>query len=137
MRAFNLLFVFVVAKVAMIAGHSIPLSPWTPLAYFWQDVLVAAVFAVLERGLPKPASRLLYWALVLYAAINIPVARAVSSPLTWPMLRAARGPLSDSFQIYLTWQNLALMALVVLVAATPSILSRIPLLNRDRKGAAV
>src|SRR5580658_2327893 len=121
MRAFNLLFVFVVAKVAMIAGHSIPLSPWTPLAYFWQDVLVAAVFAVLERGLPKPASRLLYWALVLYAAINIPVARAVSSPLTWPMLRAARGPLSESFWIYLTWQNVSLMTLVVVLAAASSV----------------
>jgi phosphoglycerol transferase MdoB-like AlkP superfamily enzyme len=117
MRATSLLLVFVVAKVAMVAGHSISLSLWTPLAYFWQDVLVAIVFAALEHGLPKPASRLLYWALVLYAAINIPVARAVSSPLTWPMLRAARGPLSDSFLIYLTWQNLALMALVILVAA--------------------
>ncbi len=119
MKAFSLLLVFVVAKVATVAGHSIPLSPWTPLAYFWQDVLVAGIFAALERMLPKPASRLLYWALVLYAAINIPVARAVSSPLTWPMLRAARGPLSDSFRIYLTWQNLTLMALVVLLAAAP------------------
>jgi len=109
MKAVSLLLVFAVAKVAMVAGHSIPLSPWTPLAYFWQDVLVALAFAALERMLPKPASRLLYWALVLYAALNIPVARAVSSPLTWPMLRAARGPLSDSFWIYLTWQNLALM----------------------------
>jgi len=91
MRAASLFLVFVVAKVAMVAGHSIPLSPWTPLAYFWQDVLAAVVFAALEQILPKPASRVLYWALVLYAAINIPVARAVSSPLTWPMLRAARG----------------------------------------------
>ena len=88
MRSTTLLLVFVVAKVVMVAGHAIPLSPWTPFAYFWQDVLAAAVFAALERVLPKPASRLLYWALVLYAAINIPVARAVSSPLTWPMLRA-------------------------------------------------
>src|ERR1700691_3830570 len=124
MRAASLFLVFVVAKVAMVAGHSIPLSPWTPLAYFWQDVLAAVVFAALEQILPKPASRLLYWALVLYAAINIPVARAVSSPLTWPMLRAARGPLSDSFLIYVTWQNLALMALVVVVAAVTLRLNR-------------
>jgi len=119
MNALNLLLVFIVAKVAMAAGHSIPLSPWTPLAYFWQDVLVAGVFAMLERMLPKPASRLLYWTLVLYAVINIPVARAVSSPLTWPMLRAVGGALSDSFLLYLTWQNLTLMALAILVAAAP------------------
>ncbi|HEY1760729.1 MAG TPA: sulfatase [Bryobacteraceae bacterium] len=134
MRALGLLFVFVVAKVAMVAGHSIALSPWTPLAYFWQDVLVAGVFAVLDRTLPKPASRIIYWGLVLYAAINIPVARAVSSPLTWPMLRAARGPLSDSFLVYLTWQNLALMALVLLVAGVPE---KMPEPSRGRNGAVV
>src|SRR5580692_2042287 len=128
MTAFTLLLVFVVAKVAMAAGHSIPLSLWAPLAYFWQDLLVAGIFAALERLLPKPASRLLYWALVLYAAINIPVARAVSSPLTWPMLHAAGGALSDSFLLYLTWQNLALMALLLLIAASKSLIP-----SRDRE----
>src|SRR5438045_2261331 len=37
-----------------------------------------------------------YGVTVLYVAINIPVLRALSTPLTWTMWRAARGPLADS-----------------------------------------
>ena len=40
--------------------------------------------------------------LALYAALNVPVTRALSSPLTVPMWRAAGGPLLDSITFYLT-----------------------------------
>jgi Sulfatase len=127
MRALSLLIVFVVAKLAVLAGHSIPLSAWTPLAYFWQDVLIALSFGALECLLPARLIRILYWILSVFVACNIPIGRAVSTPLTLAMLRAARGPLSDSFLVYVTWQNAALVALTLATAAVlPLVLRRFP-----------
>ena len=48
MRALSLFLVFVVAKALVLAGRDVPLSPWSPLAYFWQDALVALVFAAVD-----------------------------------------------------------------------------------------
>ena len=58
-----------------------------------------------ERSGHGGRAALLYWSAAIYAAINIPVAAVLSTPLTWPMLRAARGPLADSLLLYLTWPN--------------------------------
>ncbi len=128
MKALSLLLVFVLAKLAILGGHSLPRSLWTLLAYFWQDVLVAVCFAALEWALPKRLTGALYWTLAIYAAMNIPVGRAVSTPLTLAMLRAARGPLSDSFLLYITWQNVALVSLTLAAAAIlPRLLRRAPL----------
>ncbi len=68
----------------------------------------------------------LYAAAALYAAINIPVAHVLSTPLTWPMLRAARGPLADSMWYYCTWPNALLFAAVAAVAALAPLLLRRP-----------
>jgi len=58
MRTASLLTVFVLAKAAALAGHHLPLSWWSPIAYFWQDALVVLAFAVVERWLgPVSASR--------------------------------------------------------------------------------
>jgi arylsulfatase A-like enzyme len=141
----SLLAVFIVAKLAMLNGRSMPLSAWGPIAYFWQDVLIALAFGLAGflgartygpaeaghyvRRLYGPAEaghyvrRLqlletaVYWMLVLYAAANIPVGRALSTPLTWPMVRAAGGPLADSILLYLTWWNVLLVGLTIAVAA--------------------
>ena len=48
MRALSLLGVFVLAKIIILAGHSIPLTRWTLIAYFWQDVLAVLIFAALD-----------------------------------------------------------------------------------------
>jgi arylsulfatase A-like enzyme len=62
----------------------------------------------------------------LYAAINVPVERVLSTPLTLSMLRAARGPLADSIRYYLTWQNGLLFVLVVAAAVlAPRIFVRV------------
>ena len=128
MRPLSLLIVFVLAKLAILSGHSPPRSPWTPLAYFWQDVLVALTFATLDWTLPKRLAWTLYWILASYSAMNIPIGRALSTPLTAAMLRAARGPLSDSFVIYITWHNAALVALTLAAAAIlPRRLRRVPM----------
>ena len=117
MRAISLFVVFVLAKAAVLAGHTIPISPWTPAAYLWQDAVVALLFAGVAWRAPLRLTVSLYWALALYAALNIPVGRAVSTPLTLPMLRAARGPLADSMALYATWQNGVLVLLTLAAAA--------------------
>jgi phosphoglycerol transferase MdoB-like AlkP superfamily enzyme len=116
MKAPSLFLVFVLAKTAALAGHPLPHSWWTPAAYLGQDALIALVFAVFEKFTPRPVSAIAFWVLTAYAALNIPVVRAVSTPLTIPMLRAAGGPLADSFRIYITWVNAGLVVAVLAAA---------------------
>jgi len=131
MRAASLLVVFLLAKGAVLWGHAVPWNSWAAAAYVWQDALVVLLFAGIDAGLRKfGAKRLalaLYWALAIYAAINIPVGRVVSTPLTWPMLRAARGPLADSILLYVTWPNVLLVsAILVSSGLLPWLLRRTP-----------
>jgi hypothetical protein len=118
MRSLSLFLVFVTAKVLVLAGRDVPLSPWTPLAYFWQDALVALAFAGADRLLrrrPRIAWAL-YAALAGYAALNVPLACLLSTPLTWPLLRATGGTISDSIGHHVTAPNLFRVGIVVLAA---------------------
>ena len=118
MRALALFCVLVTAKLLAVAGRDLPLSAWTPLALFWQDALVALVFAAVDFALRrKPVvSWSLFWVITGYVAVNVVLTRVLSSPLTWQMSRAAGGALADSIRHYLTPGNLALMATVMLAA---------------------
>jgi sulfatase-like protein len=123
-RAVSLFAVLVLAKAAALAGHSMPSSWWSPIAYLWQDAALVLTFAIVEATL---ASRprvvwTIYGALTLYAAINVPVVRVLSTPLTWTMWRAARGPLLDSMRYYATMANVFAVAMV---AATAAVLPRL------------
>ena len=127
--ALSLLAVLVLAKAIMLAGYGIPLSVWAPFAYFWQDVLVALVFGIVSALIRR---RALIWAgyalVVIYVAINVPVTRALSSPLTWTMIRAARGALSDSIVHEATAMNVVSLLLVVAAGvAAPWLLAKMPL----------
>ena len=128
MRPVSLLFVMILAKGIALADHQVTLNWWSPVAYFWHDAAVILVAAVLDRALthrPRMAWTA-YGVIALYVAINIPVMRVLSTPLTWAMWRAARGPLADSVRYYLTWGN-ALFFLLVFAAAvlTPIALRRV------------
>jgi phosphoglycerol transferase MdoB-like AlkP superfamily enzyme len=131
MKSASLFLVFLLAKMAMVWGHSVPLSGWSLVAYVWQDALVALAFAAfdfaLQRiGSPARIAWTVYWAAAIYSVINISVGRAVSTPLTRPMLRAARGPLTDSMQLYVTPANVLLMLSVLAAAAAcPWLLKRL------------
>jgi lipoteichoic acid synthase len=107
MRAASLLVVFVAAKGAALSGYQVPLSWWAPIAYLWQDALVVLGFVAIDAwlGRRERVAWTLYAVLAGYAVLNIPVVRAVSTPLTAAMWRAARGPLADSIWIYATWEN--------------------------------
>jgi lipoteichoic acid synthase len=118
--------VLVIAKALTLPGRHVPLSAWSPFAYLWQDVLVAVVFFVVDRGVKRPALAWSAYALLAaYAAINVPVTRVLSTPMTWTLVRAARGPLADSVFHYLTAANvLALAVPGALAIGLPLILRR-------------
>jgi phosphoglycerol transferase MdoB-like AlkP superfamily enzyme len=125
MKALALLGVFLVAKLAILAGRPVEISLWAPIAYIWQDVLVVLIFALLDRLVRRPwFGWILYGGAVAYVTINVPIARVLSSPLTRQMLSAAGGTLAGSIKHHATPANLAFMALVVVVAlALPWFLS--------------
>ena len=128
MRAVCLLGVFLAAKVLVLAGRDLSPSLWTPLAYLWQDFLFVFCFAVLDLALRgrylRTAGWCLYAVVTLYVAVNVPIACQLSTPLTWPMLRAARGTLADSIAYHVTWTNVLRMSLVLVVAAALPLLLR-------------
>jgi glucan phosphoethanolaminetransferase (alkaline phosphatase superfamily) len=118
MKAVSLFGVLVIAHLIMLAGHSATWSVWTPFVYFWQDALVALLFSGIDYLLKRSRfSWVLYGVIVFYTAINVPIARILSSPLTWTMMRAARGPLRDSITYYLTPSNVGAIALVTCMGA--------------------
>lgn len=129
MRAASLFAVLVLAHALTLIGHGVPVSVWSPIAYFWQDALVAAVFACLDRTARWAwAGWTLYAAIVVYVALNVPVTFVLSSPLTWTMLRAAGGALSDSIWHHVTITNLgALFFIIGCGAAFPLIFTRLKL----------
>ncbi|MEP7353256.1 MAG: sulfatase [Acidobacteriota bacterium] len=128
----GLLAIFVLAKVALVWGHSAGGRGWSLEAFFWQDVLVALAFALFQwclnrTGASPRIATVSYWALVLYAAASIPAERTLSTPMTWPMLRAARGPLADSVLTYATATNIGLVALALALAIfIPRITRQLP-----------
>ncbi|MEW5976254.1 MAG: hypothetical protein AB1898_10665 [Acidobacteriota bacterium] len=72
----------------MLIGRDVPLSLWVPLAYLWQDLLLALLFAGLDLWVRRPwPGWTLYAIFVAYIAVNVPVERVLSTPLTWPLLR--------------------------------------------------
>ena len=127
MNVASLAVVLVVARAMTLAGHPLVRTPSAPIAYVWHDAAVVLVFAALHRGIarfnPRAAS-VLYAAAVAYIAVNVPVVRVLSTPLTLPMWRAARGPLMDSILRYATLENALLsFAIVAIGAVMPLALS--------------
>jgi glucan phosphoethanolaminetransferase (alkaline phosphatase superfamily) len=132
MKATALLIVFLLCKLLVLAGRHVDLTPWALPAYLWQDCLVVLLFAGLERLVGKKFGWALYIAAVFWAAINVPVARMMSTPLTWPMLHAAGGPLLDSIKHQLTPANITSILLIAMTAAIAPIF-----LKRFRWGLVV
>jgi hypothetical protein len=121
MSAVSLLLVLLLVRVMATAGRDVTVSWWSPVAYVWHDAAVVIVFAVFERVVRRPALARAACALAAaYAVLNVPVQRALATPLTRPMWRAAGGPLADSIRHYATWGNAALVfAGLVAIALAP------------------
>jgi hypothetical protein len=113
-----LLAVLLAARTISLIGRPVPLSLWSPFAYLWQDVLVAFLFFIADGRLKRPrVAWVMYGLFVAYAALNVPVTRVLSTPLTWTILRAARGPLADAVLHYVTFGNLVALAIPLAVGA--------------------
>jgi hypothetical protein len=118
LMALSLAFVLVLAKLAWVAGRALPWSLWLPSALLWQDLAIGLIFAGLVTSTrARRITWIAYGVLVVWTAINIPIARTLSSPLTLPMLRATGGPLADSIRLYLTPLNVALILAIVIAGA--------------------
>jgi hypothetical protein len=108
----------------MLVGRDLHLGVRAWPALFWDDALVALIFAAFEWLAQKRPrfSTLVYVTIVAYAAINVPLARLTSSPLTLPMIRATGSALSDSIAHHLTATNLLLIGVISVVAiALPAV----------------
>jgi len=106
--------VLILARLLTQPGISIPFSVWIPIAYLWQDVAVMLAFAMLDYTVRREwFGQTLYVLIVGYVALNVPIVRVLSSPLTLPMIRAAGAPLADSVKYYLTLKNLGSIALIL------------------------
>lgn len=126
LRGLSLLAVLLTARAITLPWHGVPLSLWSPAAYLWQDVLVVFLFVVIDAFARRPRlAWLVYGLCVGYIALNVPVTRVLSTPLTWTILRAARGPLADAVLHYVTLATLAALAAPLAVGVlTPRALSR-------------
>jgi hypothetical protein len=101
--------VLVVARLVLLPGSGAEMHPLLPVAWLWQDIVFLALFAMAEMlSLPRAAMRVSYAALVLLIAVSTSVAVEMGSPLTMPLLRAARGTLSDSI-----WHEVTPLTLAV------------------------
>jgi hypothetical protein len=123
LKALSLFGVLVLAKVCMLAGREMPMG------VFADDAAIALVFGLVEwatRWRPRICT-VLYIALVGYVAINVPIARLTSSPLTLQMMRATGSALSDSITHHLTLANAGFMGVLVATAIVlPRLWRRVP-----------
>jgi hypothetical protein len=87
-----------------------------PIAYLWEDAAVVLAFAGVAAAAPRLAKPV-YVGATIYAAINVPIARLLSTPMTRAMWRAAGGPLTDSIRVYLTPFTVATIAAVCAIGA--------------------
>ncbi|MCC6750613.1 MAG: sulfatase-like hydrolase/transferase [Deltaproteobacteria bacterium] len=156
-RAVCLLGVFAVAKGALVVlraldgGGSSLASGWTLPALLnqdlWTALLVGLVDATLRLGARRSPNMVLavdrlawlfYGGAALYVAVNVAVARQLSTPLTYLLAGAAGTTLADSLRAYVTASNLAAVALVVGAAALlPRLVKRRPRSARLAFAAAV
>jgi len=136
---------------------AVPLeNGWWVVALFYEDVQLAFVFGLLAGmaiGFSRDtrAARLVarcahgsYLLLAIYVAANIPVARHLSSPLTFAFIHAAGGAISDSFSAYVTPGNIGLpLALASFAFFVPALLTSLRrrghhlMLVRHRNAATV
>ncbi|PYM13650.1 MAG: hypothetical protein DME18_08490 [Verrucomicrobia bacterium] len=129
-KALCLFGVLLLARILILWGRNVPLSFWSPVAYLWQDVSVVLLFAVLTRLTSRRPwiAWTAYGATTIYVALNLPLIRLMSSPMTLPMLRASRGALADSIRHHLTVENLFLTGSVLGAAILlPALLRQVKL----------
>jgi phosphoglycerol transferase MdoB-like AlkP superfamily enzyme len=120
-----LLVVAVGAKLALVClriaddGRTGIDGGWALIAVFTEDLRLATFFAgfaalaALPRGgrrerLAAAATAAVFVALAIWIAVNVPIARLMSTPLTYGLLHATGSALGDSISRYATLPNVGL-----------------------------
>jgi len=133
--------VFCAAKAALVVlrlvdgGQALLATPAVALVLLYQDAGVVLIWALLDAtalvllARQEPAVNragwLAYSLAALYVAVNVPIARVFSTPLTYSMLGATGGALLDSISAYVSAANLLAIAAVGVVAAlAPRLIAR-------------
>src|SRR5262249_23216241 len=113
LRPAALFVVLAAAKAAGLWGHHLSQSGWTPIACLWPDAAVGPVSAAADACLQRRerTAWALYAVLAGYAAVNLPVVRVLSTPLTASMWSATSGTIADSIRLDATSTNLLLIAM--------------------------
>jgi hypothetical protein len=125
--ALSLLVVLAAAKGLTLDAIGVRVTPASLPAFFWQDAAVTIAALVLARVVQSawvvwPA----YGLAVVFVAIDVPLAVVVGSPLTWPMMQAARGALADSIRYAATSANVGrLLSVIAIGAMAPVAFARI------------
>src|SRR6266478_4505118 len=120
-----LLVVLVSAKLALFlllaadGGGGWPAGGWTVIALLHEDLRLVGAFALLVVTAAVVAARwpgcargariavaVVYVSLSLWTALNVPIARQLTSPLTYAFLHATGGAISDSIGGYVTVTNI-------------------------------
>ena len=129
LKALSLFGVLVLAKACMLFGRDVPVQGYAGLALFADDAVIALAFGLFEwatRSRPH-ISTAFYIAIVGYVALNVPIARLTSSPLTLQMMRATGSALSDSITHHLTFASVGFIAALATAAITlPRLLRLVP-----------
>jgi len=123
--ALSLFVVLSSAKIAMLAGRDVQFAP----LIFADDAVIATGFALVEwlTRRRRWIAIALYIGFASYAAINVPLARLTSSPLTVQMFRATGSALSGSIIHHLTLVNVVLIFVFsVFAAGLPFAMNRAP-----------
>lgn len=132
-RTIALAVALIVAKLAVFLGRAVDhrasgvLSWWSLPAFLFQDVWLLLAFLGIDVATEKRArfvGHAVFWVIVAWTAINVPVARVFGTPLTAGMLRAAGGALKDSIARYPTVDNLAAVIAVVAAAFAGTLLTQ-------------
>ncbi len=129
--------VFAAAKLALVVlrltdgGGAWLRSPWALPLLFSEDAVAALgcglLAAAVGKFLPRAGARMLivaYAALTGFVAINVPVARVLSTPLTYQLLGGTGGAMADSILSYVTVANVIAMLLVIGAAAVSLVVGR-------------
>jgi len=111
------LFAVFVAVKAAVWSVAPPTSAAVALAAFAQDALVSVVFAAATRPAPPVLAVAGFAVLVVYAAVNAALVRALGTPLVAPMLRGVDGAMRDSAEPYLRFDRAWPIAAVAAVGA--------------------
>ncbi|HLF24015.1 MAG TPA: hypothetical protein VI565_08855 [Burkholderiales bacterium] len=131
--ALSLLVVAGAAKVSLVVLHAVDdtsvtwINPWFAIAFLTEDLRLVAAFAAVVAALTwlgrmRPAGRRLtaiaiaiatvHAVLGFWMALNIPVARFFSTPLTYSFLHATGSALGDSIAGYASLPNVGIPIVV-------------------------